>query len=554
MLTSDELLEHIETKHIENDINILLFFNDIGFYVLPLRSPQFIYYNHRILFQANGYNVFSNDFFEMDFTQISDKIGKWLSNPQHLCACEIGYKDQGIIEIAYSRDNEGILRMWKNVVCDFLECANIHTIDELNDSIKKAKERFQKDLRIKNIEYKYNTAEICEQEMFWKKPIVPDTDFLADNIVYSAIKHRYDEIIGFFSNSFQYGIISCELYLGRHPFTNKYVDLQFIITFKDKAILQTPLYYDYTIVSEKDQIPDILYNIAVSIKASIFKVAVGYAYKRGIDLIIPVMRIIKTLDGSVELCVGALQNHNTSKHLSGMDKNTAGYINELIKDGYIDGVSTCDDTFYHGKFYYISNGEISYVLAGSSNITKSAYFDNTEFDMLFRMDLSDSDMREREDSFKEWYENLIRRTTFLSELDVEKFPITVYQSKSNRKNKDDNAIRRLLSDQEEKERLDLILKYSPDEMIELPFKGAGKASFKAFKKYHVFVFVEKNIVLLESFSYGDACYAFSANEFSRIKHIFSYSSKIQLKDSEYYITSIEHDGDYELKINALFSS
>ena len=50
MLTSDELLEHIETKHIENDINILLFFNDIGFYVLPLRSPQFIYYNHRILF------------------------------------------------------------------------------------------------------------------------------------------------------------------------------------------------------------------------------------------------------------------------------------------------------------------------------------------------------------------------------------------------------------------------------------------------------------------------------------------------------------------------
>lgn len=553
MLTTDEILEYIEAEDIERDVNLLILFNDIDFYLLPLRTPEFIYEEEKFFFRANGYKVFANDFFEINFTDISDKIVKWISSPQYLYACQIGFKNQGILEIAYSRDDEGIIRLWHNVVSDFIECANIQSIEHLNEAINKAKNRYQIYQRSIKSTYKYNVDEICELDIFWKIPITNHTDSLNNKKLHRVLKHKFDDIIGYFFNNYRYTIgIDSELYLGRHPITNRYVELQFIINFKNLTVLQTPIASECSIVSEDDKIPDILYNIAVSIKATDFRMAVGYAYKKGIELILPTILIVKNLKGSVELGIGALQNYNTSQHVLGMDKLTANYINRLVEDGYIDGVFTCDEKFYHGKFYYISNGEISYVLVGSSNITKSAFTDNTEFDVLFRMDLSENQMRERDSHFAKWYGNLKARTTFLNVLDVEKFTETTHTGKS-KKQSSDNAIRRSLTNKEENDRLDLILKYSP-EIHPSPFVGAGKSSFKAFKKYHVFVFAEKNVIILESFSYGDACYAFSAGEFSIIKNIFSYTSKMQIKASDYYITSIEHDGNYEKNFVALMNN
>ena len=234
-----------------------------------------------------------------------------------------------------------------------------------------------------------------------------------------------------------------------------------------------------------------------------------------------------------------------------MDKITADYINILVKDGFIDVIFTSDETFYHGKYYYISNGEKSYVLMGSSNITKSAYTDNTELDVLFYMDSSEPKMIERQRLFTEWYDMQRRNAILLSRLDIEKFENIVHTGRYQKKQKPEDIIRHVLTDQEEKERLDLIMKFSPDEIHKSPFKGVGKASFKAFKKYHVFEFYEKNMVVLESFSYGDACYVFHANDFSKIQSIFSYTSKSQIKDAECFITSIEHDGNYKQEFISL---
>ena len=132
-----------------------------------------------------------------------------------------------------------------------------------------------------------------------------------------------------------------------------------------------------TVVSE------LLVQLGRKIHATSLYMATGFVFKSGLRMIQPTIDDVLANSGKVELIIGAIQNYNSSVAKTKIDKSTVRYINELRNTGV--SIFTYQDAFYHGKFYRISNSEECYIIIGSSNISKTAYLDNYEFDTLIHI-------------------------------------------------------------------------------------------------------------------------------------------------------------------------
>ena len=129
-------------------------------------------------------------------------------------------------------------------------------------------------------------------------------------------------------------------------------------------------------------VSELLYEICLNIQATSLLVAVGFVFDSGLKLLQPLITSINVNNGIVELIIGSLQNYGHNMINQKMDKKTAITLNELINTN-IAQIYTYNESFYHGKFYYIAGINKSYVLLGSSNISKTAYLNNKELDILF---------------------------------------------------------------------------------------------------------------------------------------------------------------------------
>lgn len=208
---------------------------------------------------------------------------------------------------------------------------------------------------------------------------------------------------------------------------------------------------------------------------------------------------------------------------------------------------TYPEKFYHGKFYYISNGEITYIITGSSNVTSTAYRANKELDVIFRFDEKNDPLLLE---FEDWYLETKNRSMVINSLDLSLFESNLY--KDDMGNKHGASYYRSLTSEEEKSRYRFLESHNPTR-VELTLFDR-KRDFKAFSKYVAFVFEEKEITILESFSYGNSSYIFSTSDNKELQEKLCRKSKDQAQKESFFISNVPHDYLYEETINKIMNN
>ena len=115
----------------------------------------------------------------------------------------------------------------------------------------------------------------------------------------------------------------------------------------------------------------------------VFLIAVGFVYESGIKIIEDELKMIAERENSdIEMIIGSLQYFDCNTTGTKIDKSTVIKINELIEKLDVS-VYTYQQSFYHGKYYYLQNKNKAYVIIGSSNISSSAFNNNYEVDIIY---------------------------------------------------------------------------------------------------------------------------------------------------------------------------
>ena len=140
-----------------------------------------------------------------------------------------------------------------------------------------------------------------------------------------------------------------------------------------------------SVLSNNIVLNELLIKLGEQIKATQFFAAVGFSFSSGLRLVKPLMDQIRSNNGKIELVVGSLQTYGSSRKNTKIDRNSVIALNNF-RNEYPMTLYTYQNSFYHGKFYYIANDNKAFVIIGSSNISKTAYLNNYELDLLFEID------------------------------------------------------------------------------------------------------------------------------------------------------------------------
>jgi HKD family nuclease len=280
-----------------------------------------------------------------------------------------------------------------------------------------------------------------------------------------------------------------------------------------------------SVIDDKTVVSDLLTSIANEIKATTFFCAVGFAYRSGLKMIMPVINSVSESTGSVELIIGSLQDYCVGNKNTRIDRSSAEYIQKLI-ERQAAAVFGYPETFYHGKFYYLTNGQKSVVLLGSSNVSKTAFLNNYELDLLLEFD-KDS---EADKAFVSWYSGFKGNCVQITNIDTTRFEEFTWTGTG-------DAISRItahkenigqikqrvaaLSDAETRYRLNLWLQYSPAEIF-------SQLAIEALANYMVFLYPEEELAVFESFVPGNAYYTFKYTDFESLLSQVAKLTKTQM--------------------------
>ena len=130
-----------------------------------------------------------------------------------------------------------------------------------------------------------------------------------------------------------------------------------------------------SVLSNNIVLNELLIKLGEQIKATQFFAAVGFSFSSGLRLVKPLMDQIRSNNGKIELVVGSLQTYGSSRKNTKIDRNSVIALNNF-RNEYPMTLYTYQNSFYHGKFYYIANDNKAFVIIGSSNISKTAYLNN----------------------------------------------------------------------------------------------------------------------------------------------------------------------------------
>jgi HKD family nuclease len=105
-------------------------------------------------------------------------------------------------------------------------------------------------------------------------------------------------------------------------------------------------------------------------------IAVGYATKSGIDLIMPSVKALLKQGHSLRLYLGMIMTHGTTRS----DLGALRELNELPGPMSEERVAVASPGVrFHGKFFLCSSPDTSVLVAGSSNLTGGGFTHNVEF-------------------------------------------------------------------------------------------------------------------------------------------------------------------------------
>lgn len=248
--------------------------------------------------------------------------------------------------------------------------------------------------------------------------------------------------------------------------------------------------------SVSKQLENLIANL--QIQRAVF--ACGYCFASGLRLLKDIIDRTVYTDVPVEFYVGALQNYSSSSPdnlITGIDKATISMLKEFL-NYHNFSLYTCADRFYHGKLYLLEGADKTVICLGSSNISRSAFVSNYELNIALIVD-SDSEIKQK---FDLWIQQLRYYSTQLLDLDEAMF--------GNNEIKQDGSViikqvsrsiiqRRIneLTNAEVQYRLNLWMSHSPDVIAE-------DLGVLALPNYIVFVYQKRKLMVLESFSAGNA--------------------------------------------------
>ncbi|WP_321008872.1 phospholipase D family protein [Hungatella effluvii] len=300
-------------------------------------------------------------------------------------------------------------------------------------------------------------------------------------------------------------------------------------------------------------ISEFLLDLAKEIKATHFYTAVGFIFSSGLRMLYPLLNYIHNIGGTLELITGSLQNFETKRNNTKIDRGTVQFLNNLI-DKFDFKLFTYTFAFYHGKFYYLSNDKIAYIVIGSSNISKTAFLGNYELNTLITVKLS-----EEKNQFIQWYEEFQNQCETISHLDEKNYEelkweseLDIYSSRYVHRLSYEEINRRIsaLTDEETRIRLNIWLSHNPSEI----FSNLGIASLQ---DYIVFLYAEHGLAIFESFIAGNAYYTFKYFDFDELLKNVSTLSKSQMILSSSFVNRGYHISDkdkLESRIDRLFIS
>lgn len=270
-------------------------------------------------------------------------------------------------------------------------------------------------------------------------------------------------------------------------------------------------------------------------------VACGYLYKTGLDMIEPAINELKDKQSKIELIIGSLKDYfkaSTDNKIINMDINTAQYLNYLISEK-IANISTYEDQFYHGKYYFLQGKEISCCIIGSSNLSVSGFSGNYELNTLYLLK-NDCKIYKK---LKEWFFEFKQQCIPIDNLLECNFANTnmVFDKISSKSTaisvdigKIENEVR-MLNDMEVKFRLNLWLSKQPTNIYR-------QLNIENLNDYIAFEFKDYNQIVFESFVSGNGYYYFDSS------NIFDTIEKIkQLSKTEIFQMSDMNKRGYHVK-------
>lgn len=541
-MSPSDLIQLLEDKHQEYRILNVLMFNNLSFTFLPIINPKvFLHNTNRAAFELIGFdgvNLFSTNDIVPTFKLTKDILEakifkKCILHPEHIYAYAIRTNDLIGIELIYTRGQNFARQIRNYAFLSFLNFNPVSSIDE-----------FQRVYEESLVIQKNYTKGAGRKDLL---------RLVFDKALYHSIIR---ESIGLneFENSYALRLHSAlqECFNNRDALIqlSSSVSETLVFTGEYSSITHifTPLDKDISIVDERDDISNILFRLAHDLKATRLYIATGYMFESGLTSLTSALFCIKrSPDTMVELLVGDLYKYISGGKVRTPNRATAEKINALLSANTVDKLYTYPNKFYHGKFYYIANQEIGYVITGSSNVSLSAFQSNRELDVIFRFEHKDG-YSTLEKEFIVWYDSIKGQCVELKELDPNMFPSNLFIDEAG--NSYSTSILKTIPSEEEKARFQFLESFSPSKVETNLFKGKA---YRPFKGYMLFLFPDSGVSVLEGFSYGNSCYVFSTNNVEHVKQLLASKSKEEVRNLEEFITSINHDERYQEEIRLFFS-
>jgi len=386
----------------------------------------------------------------------------------------------------------------------------------------------------------------CESEQY----VSPSTVLLFKDISFKRLMSFF--LVFFISFFLLYD--NDYFYIKNFVFENETNNQLFLLNKKQDEYIQELLQENkcYKII-QNGNVEKIINAIISQKNIKTFYSAVGYAYGSGLQMLENSIQILKGRFGECELIVGALQNYANHNAENKIDKKSVKYLNLLIQEKNIR-LYTNTQTFYHGKFYYMSNDEKAFIIIGSSNISKTAFQNNFELDVIYIVDKGG----EEDNTFLNWYYGLRDNCQYIDLLDENNFEernwaseLDVFHSLKTRTLSVNEMKQRIddITEEERKFRLNLWLSKKPTEMYE-------NVDIESFKEYIMFVFAENKLVVFESLLNNNAYYVFKyKNNLVELLTNIKCMSKTQMSLSEHYINKgyhVQYKDKIEKKIEQFF--
>lgn len=291
-------------------------------------------------------------------------------------------------------------------------------------------------------------------------------------------------------------------------------------------------------ILENRTIAKIIQDVVKYANITTFYTAVGFAFRSGLSMIMSIFDNLRRNSADYEMIIGSLQRYDNKIANNKIDRKTVEYINELVKNKHMK-LYTYKPAFYHGKFYYMSNSDKAFIIVGSSNISKTAFEENYEMDVIHIVDKGS----EQDIQFLNWYYSFRKKCEKIEVLKKENFTefnwtseLDAYQSLKNQRISIEEVKKKIehLSDEDTKFRLGLWMVNNPTDIYD-------NVEIDALKDYTMFVFATNKLVVFESFVHGNAYYVFRyrRNLVDLISDI-SYMTKTQMACSVHYVSRGYH--------------